>query len=251
MLKKQYAQWNTAMIRFLTRCSSLAEAQEQQQHARRSVAKAINILGLRVVHFGVGLDHDGAPYPLGVTNPCKNWDQNLRRFGVQDMYDMMLFKSSTVEECYESFERFDLRLYDDLDAVIDTPIHHITYRLLKLYPNAKVVFTHRNPSEWVIKRTAHQMAMPAIQQPCGVLIESLSNEENVEAYYANLELLRCILPQDRFLLIDVWAQDPRDIFVSLSKFLERPNPPENCKFPSKVDHCLNRPGEINMKRTNG
>ncbi|KAG5177776.1 hypothetical protein JKP88DRAFT_281758 [Tribonema minus] len=202
--------------------------------ATRSVSKAVNLLGLRVVHYGAGFERDGTPYPPGVSNACSNWDKNLALFGVNDMYDMLLLNATTVTACHDAFDAFNLRLYDDLDAVFDSPVHHVTYRLLQLYPNAKLIFTHRDPDVWVEKRVAHQMAMPAVQQPCGMILEHLTNEQNVAAYNANLELLECIMPAERMLMVNVWAQPGREIFESLADFLQRPVPPEECAFPGKL-----------------
>lgn len=76
----------------------------------------------------------------------------------------------------KEYDHFDFRIFDEFDAIGDTPIPQYFPFLLDAYPNSKVILTVRNATEWAIKRP-HRGNIRRDPAPFASLFHSIRNSK--------------------------------------------------------------------------
>lgn len=146
------------------------------------------------------------------------------------------------------------RLFDNFEAVFDSPIPLFFPYIFKAYPDAKVILTSRRGEAWYGSRMKHfggqTDAFPMATLPVYTLLRGafcrpeLSSEKNVLAtketvllaYEAHLALVRDLVPPSQLLDIDVTSTPANETWRRLAAFVGKDLPPrlcleEGCRFP--------------------
>lgn len=147
------------------------------------------------------------------------------------------------------------RIFDNLEAVFDSPIPLFFPYIFKAYPDAKVILTSRNGENWYGSRMKHMGgrtdAFPMNTLPVYTLLRGafcrsempsekgiLATKETVLlAYRAHLALVRDIVPPSQLLDIDVTTAPANVTWRRLAEFVGKELPPrlcleEGCRFPN-------------------
>jgi hypothetical protein len=184
--------------------------------ATRSLDGALRILGMSGDHWGK-LQWQLA-WELGYANfefnmsRCRNHLEN--RFGV-----------GATPGNWNYFKEY----------LMDTPIGELFVDFYAFYPKAKFILTNRPAEKWVEARLKNRggYEFAPVQEPCNQKMMNYSKQELVSLFEYHAELVRCMVPQDRLLEINVW-EDPKermnDLMPTLAEFVGR-NEGINAKYP--------------------
>ncbi|CAE7559974.1 unnamed protein product [Symbiodinium pilosum] len=114
--------------------------------------------------------------------------------------------------------------------LLDTPLAEHFLDFYAVSPNSKVVLTTRSASDWVKSRMQFDSTLAApLHSPCGLKIAEMNLEAAARLYEAHERLVRCIVPADKLMEINVFA-GPVDV-PKLVDFLGLPKPEYMPLFP--------------------
>jgi len=198
----------------------------------QTVAYAVSLLGLKVIHF------------REMWNP---WGRRNLTFGDKSDADpgigMQFYRLWGVEEdvnatsCLEKGRRLEFKRFEDVDAVFDSPFPAYTYDLIRAYPNSRIILTVRDPSTWVVKRRTHHPNPDAhYLRSCGAKLANLSESAGAELFRATNDWVQCVSRVDRIVKINVFRpyrdQDLWDKLMHLTG-VQNSTLRNSCQFPRK------------------
>ena len=113
---------------------------------------------------------------------------------------------------------FDYDVFDAYDGVADTPIPELFPYIYRTYPQARVILSVRNASEWVDSRVRHHPTSPrpfALFDASMEIIKnrkkkdrtsrnSLNPSDSALAFAMQNMLVRCLVPSHKLLVVDVF-----------------------------------------------
>lgn len=117
---------------------------------------------------------------------------------------------------------------DQYDFISDTPVSTLTWQILQSHPNALFIMTVRDPMEWHDTRIASgRMGLKTQGVPCGQNKQNNTPygtwEDLAQMYVVYSVWAQCVLPRDRFLMVNVFANATadNDFIEKLIPFLEK------------------------------
>jgi hypothetical protein len=113
---------------------------------------------------------------------------------------------------------FDYDVFDAYDGVADTPIPQLFPYIYRTYPQARVILSVRNASEWVDSRVRHHPTSPRPFALFDASVEiimnrkiddrssrpSLNPSDSALAFAMHNMLVRCLVPPHKLLVVDVF-----------------------------------------------
>ena len=113
---------------------------------------------------------------------------------------------------------FDYDVFDAYDGVADTPIPELFPYIYRTYPQARVILSVRNASEWVDSRVRHHPTSPRPFALFDASVEiimnrnmhdrtsrpSLNPSDSALAFAMHNMLVRCLVPPHKLLVVDVF-----------------------------------------------
>lgn len=113
---------------------------------------------------------------------------------------------------------FDYDVFDAYDGVADSPIPELFPYIYRTYPQARVILSVRNASEWVDSRVRHHPTSPrpfALFDASMEIIKnrkkkdrtsrnSLNPSDSALAFAMHNMLVRCLVPPHKLLVVDVF-----------------------------------------------
>jgi len=210
--------------------------------ASRSFALALHLMGRKsVLHWKVGLTR----------RPGEHLDKaQIEHFRVDD-----LSRGLEDRAAWDAVNEWDFReLYDNgpvvVDAILDWPMPMYTLDILRRYPNARILLTHRDPVQWFHRRKAfcagktHTPAcdVPFLLRPLGLHLANLTEAQAVGSYTATEDALECLVSPDRFLKVDAWhpPPEPAGWLPHITRWMGVDLPPAEsmCDIPVATTHWL-------------
>jgi len=184
--------------------------------ATRSLDAALHILGLSGDHWGK--QQWQLAWELGYANfefnmsRCRNHLRN--RFGEGNTQGNWIY-----------FKEY----------LMDTPIGELFLDFYSVYPKAKFILTNRPAEKWVEARLKNRgdNEFAPIQEPCNQKMMNYSKQDLVSLFSYHAELVRCVVPKDRLLEINVWEDSKErmdDLMPTLAEFVGK-NQGINNKYP--------------------
>ena len=125
---------------------------------------------------------------------------------------------------------YDFRKLSAFSAALDTPIPQYLPLILATFPRAVVILTERDPFSWVESRRKHKRDVPS---PMAAIYGSIRSSETLSlrqnsttaalpaaiAYHIYNTYVRCIVPPERLLVLNVFKMCSRDMWAALTSFL--------------------------------
>lgn len=184
--------------------------------ATRSFETALKLLGLEGDHYGKDA-YFVANYVLGRVDK----DGHINSTKCKDKLRTM-FPGRRPAGPDEGFPK---RWSYTGDYLLDTPVAELFLDFFVTYPNARYVLTNRNAKEWVhARRINHdQRELAPKQEPCREWMMHFSDEALESMFNWHSELVRCMVPKDRLLEINVWEdsrQRQKDFMTTLETFVK-------------------------------
>ena len=113
---------------------------------------------------------------------------------------------------------FDYDVFDAYDGVTDVPIPQLFPYIYRTYPQARVILSVRNASEWVDSRVRHHPTSPRPFALFDASVEiimnrkiddrssrpSLNPSDSALAFAMHNMLVRCLVPPHKLLVVDVF-----------------------------------------------
>lgn len=145
-------------------------------------------------------------------------------------------------------------IYHGFNSAVDWPSAAFFHELVKTYPSARFVLTHRDPENWadsfgstiyqvIAKREHFPPQMQAwLAMACGVVVRSgfpagLDREGLIKAFVAHNEAVKATIPSDRLMIYQV-----KDGWDPLCRFLGIPVPAEPFPRSNSRDEFWKRLG---------
>jgi hypothetical protein len=208
--------------------------------ATRSFALAVNLLHFSVLHYGAVRGRKGN----AMWNTDIKGETNLPRFRVDE-----LGKGTKFREDWDHTADIDfVALYNSMDAIFDWPIQLYAVDILRAYPNAKIIMTHRDPVTYAQKRLhfckmkpkPRECGVPFVLRPLDMYMREMTDDQNVGSFEATEHVLKCLVPAHRYLQVDAWDPPPEGWMPRIADFLNvtMPPPESNCSIPKKAGHSL-------------
>lgn len=185
----------------------------------RSLARALSFLGMKSQHFIDDEEGQG----LSAGPEAKSWIANLLHNRVNE----------DASECREFYRTFDYTTVPhDVDALLDSPMSNYVLDMLLTFPKAKVILTTRPSEAWAERRVywserEHEPVEPPIQERCVSELmptDPFNRFELIKLLESNQDLIRCIVPKQQFMEINLWT-DPtsriNSLMFELSNFTGR------------------------------
>lgn len=100
---------------------------------------------------------------------------------------------------------------DNWDFISDQPISTITWELVQSHPKGLFLMTMRDPTDWFANRLKHSTPVEHMGVPCGqnlqdnMLVADDAHAALMYTVYSTWAV--CVLPPDRFLAVNVFAND--------------------------------------------
>lgn len=214
--------------------------------ATRSFALSANLLGLTILHFTLTLVGKGRQLP-----------KPIHRVNVSQQLPRRLMKGERDLEIWNDVKNTSfVEIFEDYHGVFDSPWGSYALDVLRSFPNAKFIMTHRDPEEWYDSRTRFCInktptcAVPFLLRPLQLHMTDDHNGENtvltreqaVKGFVATEKALKCMVGPDRFLKVDAWnPPKERGWLPKIASFLNvtLPPPESRCAVPgSKTSHLL-------------
>jgi len=107
-----------------------------------------------------------------------------------------------------------------VEAISDTPVANLFLDFFSCSPSAKVFLTTRNSTDWVASRLSHQYAPIPVQSNCGIGLHETSQSLSAQLFDLHNELVRCIVPEENLMVIDVLHNDTNTLPSKIADFLE-------------------------------
>lgn len=113
---------------------------------------------------------------------------------------------------------FDYDVFDAYDGVADSPIPELFPYIYRTYPQARVILSVRNASEWVDSRVRHHPTSPRPFALFDASMEIIKNRKKKDrtsrpdlnpsdsalAFAMHNMLVRCLVPPHKLLVVDVF-----------------------------------------------
>ena len=150
-------------------------------------------------------------------------------------------------------ESSNFKVFDDIDAITDTPVAHFHKEILASYPGCKVILTIRDDLDWYESICRHYLNLPALisslkvsaekkqwLKMAGAKVQELTygscevSERYLEVYRTHNKSLVDSIEPERILVMDVTKGDGWD---KICHFLGLPTP--KVKFPN-INHKVIR-----------
>lgn len=180
-----------------------------------SLKAALTTLGVRTGHAG---DKSG----------MKGWE-DVDHFS--QVVNMMLMNMRSMLRTYD----WSSQVPEEMDALVDTPMNEMFVDLFLAYPQAKFILTTRPSEEWAKIRMDGPWTYMPMQEPTLTNQMGFSVELAAQMFDLNNQLIRCAVPQDRLMEIDMFAKPTDNLMVDLSDFVGAARPSGvNTTFP----HCF-------------
>jgi len=117
-----------------------------------------------------------------------------------------------IERCLKELSIFDYTsIPNNIDAILDTPVAEVFLYLWRSFPNAKVILTRRNASDWVEDRyTSHdggKFMYAPMQNPCGQRLHQFTRKETEQLFDLHSELVQCLVPKDQLFQMNMFDMD--------------------------------------------
>jgi len=200
--------------------------------ATRSVSKALMMLGQKVSHCGVDFQSCDVPAVNRFLSPglTPGWGGSAPRE----------LTTGEKQQCRQILSSFDYTNIPDVDAIFDTPVAEVFLYLWRSFPNAKVILTTRNSSEWLASRAKHHpaKALVPMQNPCGEYINhpatSFSGKQLETLFDMHSDLVRCLVPDNQLLEVNLFEMreyQKKALFGNLANFLGMSLPSTLTKNP--------------------
>ena len=123
------------------------------------------------------------------------------------------FGAGSVDACHVRLNAATYRLPSGVGAIVDRPTAEAFFDFWWANPSATVVLTRRPGRDWVRSRVAkfqRRDAMP-VDRPCGLrLSDARSDDEIVRLLRFHDEAVRCVVPAERLVEVNVFAQRGSD-----------------------------------------
>ncbi|CAE7513566.1 unnamed protein product [Symbiodinium natans] len=121
------------------------------------------------------------------------------------------------------------------DLLLDTPMAEHFLDFYAVSPQSKVILTNRDAVDWAKARLEwdETMVVP-LHSPCGVKLATMSAEKAARLYEAHSRLVRCIVPAENLMEINVFDGSRIDV-PALSEFLGKGRPEFAPLFPRVSD----------------
>ena len=156
-----------------------------------SLLQALEKIGLVAWHAAYGP-------PVSSTSP------NDFRLGIMQPW----FNAGSVAACHVQLNSATYRLPSGVGAIVDRPAAEAFFDFWWANPSATVVLTRRPGRDWVRSRSAKfqkRDAMP-VDRPCGLrLSDANSDDEVVRLLHLHDEAVKCVVPHDRLVDVNVFA----------------------------------------------
>jgi len=173
------------------------------------VASALEALGLHGYHWS----HDVATANENVL------DGELPSY-TKDIWEII--RGTDKEKCHQALAEYDFtNLPNNVDYVSDTPFPETFLMFYQQFPRAKVILSSRPSAEWVERRVErHSGTPPPLLNPCGSgLIGNYTNQQLEVFFDAYNELVRCVVPAENFLEIDVFSDTSINMTQAFDGFI--------------------------------
>jgi len=130
---------------------------------------------------------------------------------------------------------FGQPFHSGVDAISDTPVANLFLDFYACSPSAKVFLTIRNSTEWVESRLSHKDAAVPVQSNCGIDLLERSHNLSAQLFDLHTELVRCIVPKENLMVIDVFHNDTSTLPSKIADFLKlKVSGVEDMSFPKVV-----------------
>lgn len=212
--------------------------------ATRSFGLAIQLLRRSVLHYKVLRDR--------YSNEVRDWGANNQYFHVDQLADAAVHSHKDWVEAVDDVDFASM--FQDVDAVFDFPFYFYALDILRAFPNAKIVMTHRDPRTWYRRRQEfckpqtntdpRICASPFILRPWNISLfdEQVTRDNAIESFLATEEVLKCLVGPDRYLQVDAWNPPEDGWLPYIARFIGAPvPPPEKCAVPRSATHGLDCP----------
>lgn len=209
--------------------------------ATRSVALAVSLLRKNTLHWGV----------VRAANGKYHWDWDdgknlLDRFGANQL--VLGMKNLSTWESIPSTMNF-AQIFEPLDAVFDYPFPMYALDVLRYFPQAKVIMTHRDPFQWYDQRMKfctgkHPLcSVPFLLRPLklSMNMREWTKDKAAVTFAATETAIQCFVGRERFLRVDVWNPPAGGWMPILAEFLDVlpiPTQESNCTMPRRTNHDL-------------
>jgi hypothetical protein len=160
--------------------------------AGRSLAVFAKQIGLRTHH------------DLSEDKPKKSWAALLNAVRGKHANGSNL---NTHNECADALNAFDFGtlLSDGFDVLLDTLVADQFLDFYALSPNSKVILSTQSAKKWIEARLKHHpldQHLP-VQSRCGAKLQDVDAGVAARMFEAHQELVRCMVPKDKLLELDV------------------------------------------------
>jgi len=143
-----------------------------------------------------------------------------------------------VDKCMTALNTGDYgKPFDLFDLVGDLPVGTHFLDFLACRPNAKVLLTTRPASEWAKARLKHSRdSEPPMESPCGLKMRDAPPEVSEALFSAHDDLVRCLVPKERLLEVDVFSQSTSGLAARIAHFAGRPTDLYDIPYPHVSRH---------------
>lgn len=130
-------------------------------------------------------------------------------------------------------DAFDYDLFQDYGGVFDDPIPFYLPYLVVTYPNARVILSVRNATDWVRSRQKHAASyLPlagatsdvyTLRQNAvltGKAHPNPNNQLSVVMYELQNTLVRCLVPPSQLLEVNLFEEETKDVEARIAAFLK-------------------------------
>jgi len=141
---------------------------------------------------------------------------------------------SSVQDCIQGMRGFDFSsISPAVNAYVGGGSFELFIDMFLSFPNARFILTSRPPDEWAFSRMQKE-AHPQwpMQEPCQGFYD-LEMETMSQMYSLTNDFIRCTVPADRFLEIDMFSHPTTHTMKRIREFLGfKENPDiDNLEFP--------------------
>lgn len=145
--------------------------------------------------------------------------------------DDAAMSTTQTQECLERVRIIDYtkEVPAETEAIVDTPMAELFVDMILAFPNAKVILTKRPGLSWLRQRRGlfcHE-SWP-MQEPCGKTLRSkhaLKDEDMAQLLVLHDELVRCIVPPENLLEINLWTDTKErlgSLMQEIGNFIGKP-----------------------------
>jgi len=133
---------------------------------------------------------------------------------------------SEKEQCMQDLRKFDFTAMSrSVGAILDYPVYELFIDFYLSFPNARWILTTRPSKDWASKRKGDHIETPwPMQEPCGRHIKNGTSEKLLSRVFAlTNDFIRCVVPSERLLEIDVFSNPADSSMKRVRSFLGFPD----------------------------